>query len=156
MLDAALAYQARGWHVLPLKPKSKDPHHDLITRGHLSSSDENKVAMAWFLRKPDANIGIAARWSGLVILDIDKRNGGEFTKLFNPTYTVRTPDGFHLYYKHDPVVQGYKSRLTGVDVKFNGYVAASPSIHPSGKKYQVIHDVEPQYMSAELLEEVIK
>lgn len=156
VLEAALAYQARGWHVLPLKSKSKDPNHDLIKHAHLSATAEKRLAMSWFLDKPNANIGIAAMASGLVILDIDKRNGGEFTKLFNPTYTVKTPDGWHLYYKHDPLIEGYKSRLTGVDIKFKGYVAAAPSIHPSGKKYQVIVDVEPQNMSADLLEEVAK
>lgn len=155
MLDAALAYQARGWWVLPLKPNSKDPNHDLISNAYRSAEINNKAAMAWWLRKPEANLGIAARQSGLVILDIDYRNGGKYDKLFNMTYTVKTPDGYHLYYKHQ-FGDAYKSRLTGVDVKHNGYVAAAPSIHPSGELYKVIYDIEPQPLSADLREEIVK
>ena len=62
---------------------------------------------------------------------------------FTPTYTVQTGDGFHLYYKAN-TADSYRGKLIdGIDIKFKGYVAAAPSIHPSGARYTVIDDREP-------------
>lgn len=154
MLKKAEEFIAMGWHVLPLKAKSKDPNFNLIKKAYLSASKDLDVIRGWFQKDPKANLGIAARQSGLVILDIDPRNGGEYLDIFNETYTVKTPDGWHLYYKSE--AEAYKSPDKGIDVKYNGYVAAPPSIHPSGMQYKVINKIEPQPMSAQLKREVIK
>ena len=98
-LDAALEYASKGWHVLPLKAKKKDPHFDLIKKAYLSATTDPELIKFWFDVDPKANLGIAAKQSGLVILDIDFRNGGQLSERFNETYTVKTSDGYHLYYK---------------------------------------------------------
>jgi len=40
--------------------------------------------------------------------------------------------------------------MNGVDVKWNGYVAAAPSIHPSGAIYTVINDMQPIDLPSQL------
>lgn len=154
-LDAALEYASKGWHVLPLKANKKDPHFDLIKKAYLSATTDPELIKFWYQVDPKANLGIAAKQSGLVILDIDRRNGGELTDLFNDTYTVETADGFHLYYKAPEGIE-FRGSFEGVDIKYKGYVAAAPSVHPSGHIYKVIKDIEVANLSTELLEEISK
>jgi hypothetical protein len=141
--QAALEYADRGWAVMPLLPKKKDPHFDLCQRAYLSATTDQKLINFWFDYDNNINIGIAGYQSGLVVFDIDYRNGGELLPEFEPTYTVQTGDGLHLYYKANKV-DVFKGKLfEGIDIKWKGYVAAAPSIHPSGATYTVIDDREP-------------
>ena len=141
--QAALEYADRGWAVMPLLPKKKDPHFDLCQRAYLSATTDQKLINFWFDYDNNINIGIAGYQSGLVVFDIDYRNGGELLPEFEPTYTVQTGDGLHLYYKVDKA-DVFKGKLfEGIDIKWKGYVAAAPSIHPSGATYTVIDDREP-------------
>ena len=78
-LDYALAYAALGWHVLPLKPRAKEPLARLAPHGALSATTDPATIHAWFKAAPDANIGVAVEPSGLVVLDKDPRNGGDDT-----------------------------------------------------------------------------
>jgi hypothetical protein len=72
-----------------------------------------------------------------VVFDIDYRNGGELLEQFEPTYTVQTGDGLHLYLQ--PANLMFIVAISH-DIKYKGYVAAAPSIHPSGARYTVIDD----------------
>lgn len=74
-LDAALSYASWGWHVLPLVPNDKRPAsaHGV----HDATTDTNQIR-AWWAQNPNYNIGIAAgEKSGIVVFDIDPRNGGD-------------------------------------------------------------------------------
>ena len=141
--EVALEYAAKGWSVLPLLPGKKDPHFDLCQRAYLSATTDEKLINFWFDYDANINIGIACATSGLVVFDIDYRNGGELLEQFEPTYTVQTGDGLHLYYATSPAGI-YRGKLAdGIDIKYKGYVAAAPSIHPSGARYTVIDDRDP-------------
>lgn len=83
--------------------------------------------------------------SGIVVLDVDPRSGGDAADLIRryqlpPSAWVRTGSGgWHLYYRHPG---GYlpcsQSRLApGVDVRGDGgYAVAPPSVHPrTGRPY---------------------
>jgi hypothetical protein len=37
-------------------------------------------------------------------------------------------------------------------IKWKGYVAAAPSIHPNGKTYEIVNHMEPQIINEDLLE----
>lgn len=90
-------------------------------------------------------IGIPCKQNGLIVIDIDvvgeahKHDGREFWKKFceensiPSTYVVSTRSGgYHFYFWLPPSIdpdtyQPPKQLALGVDVKFNGWVAAPPS-----------------------------
>jgi hypothetical protein len=79
--------------------------------------------------------------SGLLVVDIDPRNGGRLDRaLMPPTAAVATGGGgWHLYYRHPgtPVASTLPDH-PGVDIKADGgYVVAPPSTHPgTGRRYR--------------------
>jgi hypothetical protein len=152
MKESALEYAQKGWAVMPLKSKKKDPHFDLIKNAYLGATTDEALIEFWFDVDPTANIGIACSSSNLVVFDVDFRNGGEVIEQFGQTYTVKTGDGFHFYYQTTSDMSFKGSLETGIDIKHKGYVAAAPSIHPNGKIYTVINDIEPVMISTDLLE----
>lgn len=140
LLDAALSYAARGWHVLPLKPRAKVP---LTKHGVKDATTDEKQIREWWGRWPRANIGIACGPSGLAVVDVDVRNGGDmsFESLFPAepdTVNVFTGSGDgsrHWYF----AANGESCRVLapGLDLKGDGgYVVVPPSMHPSGEPYR--------------------
>lgn len=130
----------RGWSVLPLLTNSKIPETRLVPKGYLSASSDPSKIERWFADE-SLNVGIACVQSGLVVIDIDD---GEMIPEATETYTVKTARGFHLYYLAKEGVTYAGKLREGVDVKHKGYVVAPPSIHPSGTRYEVLNDIEPQ------------
>jgi hypothetical protein len=148
MIRSALAYASRcEWPVFPLRPRSKAP---LISErdggnGFHDATTEPEQIRQWWSRCPDANIGIAcdAR-SGLLVLDIDPRNGGdeelaaleaEHGQLPHTIEALTGGGGRHLYFRR-PAEVSFRGKLcTGVDVKAAGYVLAPPSVHENGRSY---------------------
>ncbi|NOT02349.1 MAG: DUF3987 domain-containing protein [Phycisphaerales bacterium] len=163
MVDAAVRLGARGFRVFPVRARDKTP---LIKDWPNRASADEKVIREWWNNWPDANIGIATGASGIVVIDIDPRHGGDESfadlcaKLGPLPETVmsmtggggqyfffRAPQGAEIESKNK--VRGY----SGVDVKaVGGYVVAPPSIHPSGRAYawEVEHDPTDGYPLAEL------
>jgi hypothetical protein len=72
MLETALECAARGWAVLPLVPRGKNPLSGLVPHGFKDATKEEEAVRRWWAAKPDANIGIACGASGLTVLDIDR------------------------------------------------------------------------------------
>jgi len=150
---AAIAYAARlRLHVLPLLPCKKEPCGRLVPHGFVDATIEAAVIERWWHLVPGANVGIACAPSGVIVIDVDPRNGGddslvEVERELGPlprTWTVLTPGGGAHYYLRcdgaDPIagVLG-----PGVDVKHRGYVAAPPSVHPNGGVYRWDSGVHP-------------
>ena len=163
-LDAALAYARAGLAVLPLRwPMAggrcacrkacgsigKHPR----TRNGVKDATTDEARINWWWGKwPDANVGIAAGVvSGVVVLDVDPRNGGDASleqleQLHGPlpdTWRVATGGGGSHYYFHYPTdVASVRNThqaegLPGVEVKSDGlYVVAPPSLHESGLRYE--------------------
>ncbi len=149
--NAAKSYIDKGWAVLPCLPKAKEPHFGLIKRSHLDATTDLDLVEFWLKMDKNMNIGINAIKSGLVIIDVDFRNGGKLNPEWTPTYTVKTADGYHLYYKDAGLT--YRGSLgEGIDIKYKGYVVAAPSIHPSGATYTVENDLEVAELPTSILE----
>lgn len=148
--EQALALASQGWYVMPVLPKSKEPHFDFIKTAHLSATLDTELISFWLEHDPQANIGISCAMSGLVVFDIDYRNGGKRLPEMTDTYTVETGNGLHLYYRATPEMRFWGKLGEGIDIKHRGYVVAAPSIHPSGAQYRVINDVEPATLPAGL------
>jgi hypothetical protein len=141
--DVASAYAERGWYVLPCYPQQKVPFFPIAKAGYKSASNKPKTVAKWFEKSPLLNIGIACAPSGLVVLDVDFRNGGSTEGLETETYTVSTGDGLHLYYLA-PADKKFAGKLRpGVDIKHNGYVVAAGSLHENGRFYEVVKDIQP-------------
>lgn len=161
MLDAAQGYARRGWPVFPVygvvdgrcgcgKSACKHPgKHPMTQHGVKDATLDEYTIRQWWEKTPDANIGIATGLvSGLYVIDIDPRNGGDdaFLELCRAigtlpeTYEVLTGGGGrHLYFKYPNKPPAIRAKLArGVDVRADGgYVVAAPSLHGSGRRYEV-------------------
>lgn len=158
-LFQALSYAKIGWPVLPLHNPREDGKcscsekdcssigkHPRTSHGIKDASKSPLDVCNWWQRWPYANIGIATgTTSGLLVVDIDPRHGGdESWKKFvdenplPPSLTAQSGGGgFHIYYKIS--TQSIKNRtnvLPGVDIRGEGgYIVAPSSQHQSGKFY---------------------
>jgi hypothetical protein len=151
--EAALIYTARGWSVFPVGGNKKP----LVAswepfQSRLASETE---IHAWYSRHRNAGIAIATgRLSGLVVLDIDVKSGGEKTlkQLIKDgvlkqsdleTSSVTTQSGGkHYFFRYPEDVGGDRvpnaiGLWPGIDVRADGgYVVAPPTLGSSGKLYE--------------------
>ncbi|MFN2506430.1 MAG: bifunctional DNA primase/polymerase [Acidimicrobiales bacterium] len=165
-LDAALAYAAAGWLVLPIAGTARDActcgkgcgspaKHPLTCHGvHDASTDEGRLRQ-WWRRWPWANVGIATgHRSGVVVVDVDPVAGGRWSieairaEGYDLPVTLLAfsgGGGFHLFYSvpADVRVRNTVGQLPnvgstpGIDLRGDGgYVVAAPSLHVSGGRYR--------------------
>lgn len=148
MLDAALAYAARGWHVFPLLERDKRPR--FIGAYKRATTDAAQIRR-WWRQWPLANIGLATgAASGIWVLDVDGEAGEQsYVELVRPhggapeTRMVATSKGYHLYWRlGDAADPGRRiGARPGLDIiGGQGYLLAPPSVHPSGQTYQWLDD----------------
>jgi hypothetical protein len=135
-LKTALKLAERDIPTFPLK--GKEP---LTPHGFKDATTDPRRLHMWGNRYPGANIGIATgRVSGIVVVDLDEETP-EAMEIWNglpETVEVKTSRGRHRYYiiPKDTRVRGRKL-AEGLDLKADGgYVAAPPSLHPSGARYR--------------------
>jgi hypothetical protein len=144
-LAAARAYAARGWHVLPARAGAKVP---LTPHGVHDATTAADTIAAWWRRWPTAGVAIATgAASGLVVLDVDARHGGDDTLADLERAHGRLPDtprvltgggGLHVYLAHPggAVPCSVGALGPGLDVRADGgHVVAPPSPHASGRRY---------------------
>lgn len=141
-LEVALTYASWGWKVLPLLKDGKEP---ACAHGVHDATDDPEQIRRWFTSKPELNLGVAAgQASGLVVYDIDPRNGGqdswdEWTakhgQLPDGITALTAGGGYHYLAAYQDGVKSCKL-LDGVDLLANGrYFVAYPS-KINGKAYQ--------------------
>src|SRR5437764_7398691 len=162
-LADALRYAAQGWPVLPchtpiqsgcscsIRGCSSPGKHPRLTNGLTGASTDRFAIERWWHRWPTANVAIrTGEPSGLVVVDVDRRAGGDRTLaalvelhgVLPATLAVCTGDGLHLYFAHPgQLVRNDSGRRVGpgVDVRADGgYVLAPPSLHHSGRRYETV------------------
>jgi hypothetical protein len=152
MRAAALALAERGWRVLPIEERGKRP---LTLRGsHDGTSDLSRVTQ-WWQRWPGANIGLATG-ADYFVVDSDGPLGAAWLEGVElpDTLTARTARGRHLFFRcpDGVTVPNSASKLSlNVDVRGDGgLVVASPSIHPTGVRYEWL-DVDQEVPSPGLM-----
>lgn len=159
--ECAAQYARAGLPVLPLhwptaagcscrhpecKNVGKHPLAGLVPHGKDDATTDVEVVGDWWTRCPAANIGVRPP-VGIVVLDVDPRNGGEDTLrqlverhgALPETLTCRTGSGgLHVWLSYGGKARG---RLAaGIDVKTNaGYLVAPPSLHATGGRYEWVH-----------------
>jgi len=152
--DAARACLARGWSVIPIERRGKRPLVAWLEfQDRLATPEELD---AWFARWPEANVGIVTgRISGLVVIDVDARHGGEESlarlesahgPLPASVEALTGGGGRHLYFAHPGGRVGNRVGLfPGIDLRGDGgCVVAPPSVHPSGRRYAWASGRSPQ------------
>lgn len=142
LIKEAQALLARSWRVFPLRRGEKRP---VLNDWPNKATTDATVIAEWWARWPGANVGIATgAGSGLVVLDIDPRHGGdeslrEREQKHGPlpeTVEALTPSGGrHVYFRHPGgSIRNSAGQLgAGLDIRGDGgYVVAPPSVRADG------------------------
>lgn len=161
LLDAALEYAANGWRVMPVwwvrggecacrkgaKCEERGKHPILKDWRKLASIDPHKIR-SWWAEKPFAGVGIVTGGdSGLVVLDVDPKNGGqksldaleaEHGPLPDAPQLLTGGGGLHVYFLHPGgKIRNRVGWMPGLDIRGDGgFVVAPPTIHSSGTAYR--------------------
>ncbi len=160
LLESALAYAERGIQVIPLHSTDAGGacscgkldcgsagKHPRTPHGFHDATCDKAAIRQWWTLNPDANIGVATGASGLVVIDVDTKDGrpglynwttlAAQTKVehgvdLRHTCAIETPSGGrHLYYRAgDHRIACSAGKLAdGIDVRGQGgYVVAPPSV----------------------------
>lgn len=142
-LLGALACAKLGWPVLPLMPRDKRP---ATKHGFKDATTNTADVVRTWTRSPNANVGVATgAVSGLLVLDVDPRNGGdsqlhELLRVHGdlPATLIADTGGGGTHYFFELPEGGLPSGVLapGLDVKADGgYVVVAPSLHPKGGIY---------------------
>lgn len=160
MVDMACWYAAcLGWAVLPChsvigdrctcaRPECDSPgKHPLTDNGVYGASTDETQIIAWWHRRPWANVAIATgAISGIVALDVDVDKGGpdslhdlerQHGPLPDTPLSLTGGGGLHALFVHPGVaVQNKVGIASGLDVRGDGgYIVAPPSLHISRRRY---------------------
>ncbi len=155
----ALSLARLGWPIIPLHyctssgtcscGKESCPSvakHPLTISGCKDATTDPVSICSWWQKWPLANVGVGTGSpSGLIVVDIDPRHGGDKSwqafqtrNSIPKTQTVRTGGGgLHFYFKAPKqVIKNRANLLPGVDIRGEGgYVVAPPSVHKTGTIY---------------------
>lgn len=138
-VDAALAWAARGFRVFPLRPGSKKPLPGFENWQDRATAVPEEVRKLWTDPITDwpQNYNIGVLTDGLVVVDVDEKNGKRgLESFFNPaldlhldTLVVKTPSGgLHVYFTGPHKANSSQKLGPGLDTRsFHGYVLAPGS-----------------------------
>lgn len=159
MLQAALLYAAEGLFVFPVHSigangectcsdgaQCRTPgKHPLIGDWQHKATRDADTIRQWFRRHPHANIACHVGKSGMAVIDVDPRNGGEesFVQLQREHGPIRsemetlTGGGGNHFFFRAPANAHLPAKLAdGIDLqRGDKYVVLPPSLHASGKLY---------------------
>lgn len=153
-LTAALGYAERGWRVIPLHSIEGDGgcscrRPDCTSQGKhprvpdwptRATTGTDQIAK-WWRMWPRANVGLVTG-GGLLVVDVDPRNGGSDTlaelERTHGRFDTRTAEtgggGLHFYFQAPPGLD-YPGHL-GAGIDLPKMVVAPPSAHASGDAYR--------------------
>jgi hypothetical protein len=158
-LMAALAYARRGWPVFPIHSVRDGQcscgranclsigKHPRTLHGLKDATCDEPRIQEWWSQWPGANVGIVTgAKSGLVVVDIDPRNGGDdsfadlertYGSLPKTIQSLTGGGGQHYFFQHPGGSIKSRPIAEGIDAKADGgYVVAPPSNHLSGRTYE--------------------
>lgn len=137
ILEQIQNYLNLGWNIFPIKPNQKEPP---LIKWRIESSNDPSQIKRWWAKWPDANIGLDCGKSGIVVIDVDKRNSGlsnwqaiceEHDIDTNTLQTITPSGGLHIFYKAPEGVKitNYSPwKDLGIDIRADGgYVLLPPS-----------------------------
>jgi hypothetical protein len=123
---------------VPAIPRTKKP---LVSwKAFQTRRPDEAEIRAWYRARPDAGlIIVCGRVSGIAVVDIDPRNGGDLRLAgqFNGPLAETGSGGWHVYLAADVTIPKLPAILAGVDLQGEGsYVLAPPTVHPNGTPYR--------------------
>jgi hypothetical protein len=137
-LDFALRYADLGWYVIPVRIDKKPVDgYGLST----ATKDPALIRKIWG-QHPAAGIAIACARSGLVVMDIDPRNGGyetlakleaEHGVVYSSVTSTTQGGGEHRVFSAEPDGTYPGTLGPGIDIKYNGYILVEPSQGQQGR-----------------------
>jgi hypothetical protein len=161
--EAALAYVSRGWAVVPVKPRSKQPRHKDWTNLHI---DREQISKHF---RVDDNIGLllGSASGGLVDIDLDCTEALKLARSLLPTTAMihgrKSKSASHHWYRVSPPyakTQKFCDPDGGTLVELRatgGQTVVPPSTHESGESIVWESEGEPAYVNfKQLLESVAK
>jgi hypothetical protein len=140
------------------KPQCNSPaKHPRISNWQVEATNETEKLRAWWRQWRGCNWGIATGVkSGVIVLDVDPRHGGDETLAARErdhgplplTWEVITGSGGrHLYFRHPgtgPIANSVGILGPGLDIRGDGGYAVAPgSMHPCGRPYTISVDGHP-------------
>lgn len=159
LLKVALAYAKRNWAVFPVHTPVEGGcscrrddctnigKHPRTKNGFKDASTDQEQIEKWWGMWPEANIAIACGASGLTVIDVDPRHGGDETfrdlvqrygeDLTETVIALTGSHGNHYFYAagEHPIPSSIGA-WQGIDIRgHNGYVVAPPSLHENGEEY---------------------
>jgi len=170
---------AAGWRLVPThgivdgkctckKKHDKDSaagKHPLHTKYKEEATSDLEDIKNWITTDPNINLAVLCKESGLMVIDVDPRNGGDESLLKLEEFlggslpvTVQAKTGVylakgtftrgrHFYFRAEPGEHFYGSfpslDLPGIDIKHNGHVMLPPSKHLTGENYEWVEGFEP-------------
>ncbi len=162
LIEAALSYTKRGWRVFPVHTPSNGGcscgdatcdnigKHPRTAHGFKDATIDESTVRQWWVRCPDANIGLRTGIeSGLIVLDVDPAKGGADSladlerrhgSLPTTVESLTGGGGRHILFAHPGDGQVIRNSIgeigPGLDVRSDGgYVVVPPSVHASGRQY---------------------
>lgn len=126
-------YSALGWHTFACKYRQKTPLASMFPNGVLSAA----LDPSWRRKAPNTNVAVACGASGIVVIDIDPRNGGhemlrELTDSHGelPSTPIQhTGGGGHHWVFRDPGVPLCAKPAPGIDCQSGSkYFLVEPSV----------------------------
>lgn len=149
MLDYARDYVfKKGYSVIPLIPKTKDPMIKWKPFQERKPTEDELVE--WF-EGTNNNIGIVTgKISGLSVIDMDGKKAVDYMTTghdlpMTPMVKTGKDYGYHIYCLFNSALRNFQARndLPDIDMRSEGgYVVAPPSIHPNGKQYEWVSNPE--------------
>jgi len=168
VIEDAVAAVSRGWAVVPLhdlvsgacscgRPDCPSPGKHPRVRWEpwqAQAPDVDRVRR-WWQRWPNANIGVVTgAVSGVVVLDVDPRNGGDRSlfelergrgPLPDTVQTETGGGGRHVWFRHPGGDIVSCVLAPGLELKGEGgLVVIPPSLHTSGRHYSWASGCTPE------------
>lgn len=149
----AIEYTQKGLMCLPSAGNEKRPIVKWQNLEKISAGTTANYFDKYATKHPGIAILTGERSNGLVVIDIDNKNGHNGLKsiqdwerqhgYFPETWQVETPSGgIHLYFKAKGQYKTRTGILDGVDIRAEGGLVIAPPTERAGKPYKfVAHDL---------------
>lgn len=162
ILTAALAYKARGWQPVALKPRSKAP----VASGWQHSAHPAEVLPALFAKGENVGVLTGAPSGGLVDVDLDCPEAVALAPCFLPPteatfgrpgkpcshYLYAAPHTKTVKYQHPTARDTGDRKVMLVELRSTGgQTMMPPSAHPTGEQVRWDHEGPPASVDAATL-----